>query len=73
MMKKRPEGRHSRQSGRTVTGNYSRSECTCSIDVANDLLDEWTDRALNGDADAIRILPDLAQHLLDAERREGVR
>jgi hypothetical protein len=72
-MKERPFGRSPRQSGRTVTGNYSRSECTCSINVASDLLDEWTDRALDGDADAVRMLPAIAQYLLDAERWEGVR
>jgi hypothetical protein len=62
-----------RQPGQVVNQQYRRHQCTCTPEAATDLLDDYTEQALNADRSALLMLSTLVQHLLDAERREGVR
>jgi hypothetical protein len=62
-----------RRPGQVVNQQYRRHQCTCAPETAYDLLNDYTEQALNGDNSALLMLPTLVQHLLDAERREGVR
>jgi hypothetical protein len=72
MMKKRPEGRHSRAG--QLRFDYRRWRCHCNEAEAAHWLDQHADEALrDGDPVVISLLPEVVDHYLRSARLEPVR
>jgi hypothetical protein len=65
-----PRRAHSRTG--QVHEQYRAFSCTCDSTTAAEILSEHTQRALAGDDNAMRLVPNLAQHYLDKHYRTAV-